>query len=690
VGEPPEISRRWKRDLRNAIQLSQKDFPTLDDLNGCIEIAEDLSWIRNIPEGSTIAIDYETTGLKPWADGHRIVAVGIALSENQAIAALVDQSDPEQIQLLRGLLTNDRIEKIAHNMKFEEMWSRVQLNCEVKGWKWDTMIAAHILDNRTGITSLKFQAYVQFGIPNYDELVAPFLSPSGDSNRGANSKNRIELLLRSPEKTRELLKYCGMDALLTYRLAQVQISQISQSPSLSKAYRLFHRGAMALENMEQNGIAIATEECEKLKNELSQTIDRLTNELIQSEFGQQWKAFIGPSKFNINSSDQLSKFLYEFKKIPPPKLTTSGKGSTDDEVLRELKIPELDKILEIRKLKKIRDTYLDQFLREQCGGILHPFFQLHTTRTYRSSSDHPNFQNLPKRDPDTMKICRSVIYPRPGRQFLSMDFSGIEVRIACVYTQDERLIKDTLSGDMHRDMAIELFLLDSLDKHDPNESRLRQAAKNSFVFPQFYGDYYVNCARNLIKWATDSRLKDGTPALEHLERKGLVRLDRRGNLISFDRFEQHVKKVEDAFWNERYRTYSAWKERMWRNYIKNGYVEMLTGFRCSGLMDRKQVSNYPIQGTAFHCLLWVLIEFDQLLKQNKKQSRLVSQVHDEVTVECPPEELQWCAKVLKRLAEKKLPQQWNWINVPLEVEFEICNVGEPLSMKRHWDLNKIS
>jgi DNA polymerase-1 len=611
------------------------------------------------------------------------------LNEKHAVASLFDQSNLEHIRILRQLLIDDRIEKIAHNLKYEEMWSRVCLGCEVKGWKWDTMIASHILDNRPGITSLKFQAYVHFGIANYDEAVAPFLNSENREGKSANSKNRVERLLTNPEKTRSLLQYCGMDALLTYRLAQIQMEQVLKSPSLSQAYQLFHEGALALEDMECNGIMINVDECNRLNSELSKTIDCLTDELIQSEFGQEWKKFIGPSKFNINSSDQLSKFLYEYKRIPPSKLTASGKGSTDDEALKDLGLPELDKILEIRRYKKIRDTYLDQFLREQCKGVLHPFFQLHIARTFRSSSDHPNFQNLPKRDPETMKICRSVIYPQPGKQFLSMDFSGIEVRIAGVYTQDQKLIEDIINGDMHRDMAIELFLLDSLDKYDSNESRLRQAAKNSFVFPQFYGDYYVNCTQNLLKWIIDSQLKDGTPVLVHMERKKLVRLDRKGNLVSFDRFEEHVKQVEDSFWNERYRTYSKWKERMWKNYLKNGYIEMLTGFRCGGLMNQKQVSNYPIQGTAFHCLLWVLIEFNKLLRRNQKQSCLVSQVHDEVTVECPPNELIWCAKMLKRLAEKKLPEAWNWINVPLEVEFELCNVDEPLSMKRHWSLDEV-
>jgi hypothetical protein len=109
-----------------------------------------------------------------------------------------------------------------------------------------------------------------------------------------------------------------------------------------------------------------------------------------------------------------------------------------------------------------------------------------------------------------MQTCRRAIFPRPGHQILAVDFSAIEVRIACCYTEDEKLIYDTLHGDMHGDMAVELFKLDALDKKYPGEKNLRQGSKNGFVFPQFYGDYYGNCALNLLEWAKRGSLRDGT------------------------------------------------------------------------------------------------------------------------------------------------------------------------------------
>jgi len=441
-------------------------------------------------------------------------------------------------------------------------------------------------------------------------------------------------------------------------------------PGTKEAYRLFHEGTFALMRAEQAGMRVNVKYCERRKAWLSKRINKLERKIYQSAFGQKWSELVGESNINLNSNTQLRKLLYQVLKLKPTRFTKSGQPSTDEEALSELNIPELDMLLEIRKLRKIRDTYLDAYIREQVDGWIHPFFNLHLTKTYRSSCDSPNFQNIPKRDKESMKICRSALFPRPGHQFVSADYSGIEVKMAACYTEDEKLKYDILHGDMHKDMAIELFKLDDLDKRHDGEAILRQGAKNGFVFPQFYGDYYGNCAPNLLKWAKQAYLKDGTPALVHLQNKKLIRLDKKGTIKNFDRFLEHVKQVEDQFWNVRYRKYNRWKEKTWREYQKKGYIEMKTGFRCSGLMDKKDVTNYPFQGTAFHCLLWAFIEVDRELRKRKMSARLVSQVHDEMTADVPPEECEEVISLMVKIMCEDIRQAWDWITIPLEVEVE--------------------
>jgi DNA polymerase I-like protein with 3'-5' exonuclease and polymerase domains len=123
-----------------------------------------------------------------------------------------------QLNALKKLLEDPKIGKIAANMKYEDTWLNILHGIHVRPWKFDTMQAAHILDNRPGITGLKFQSYVQFGVLGYDDDAAPYLK-SSDSY----GVNRIMELISTKEGFRKLLLYNGIDSLMTYRLALPQM-----------------------------------------------------------------------------------------------------------------------------------------------------------------------------------------------------------------------------------------------------------------------------------------------------------------------------------------------------------------------------------------------------------------------------------------------------------------------------------
>ena len=105
-------------------------------------------------------------------------------------------------------------------MKFEESWSRNRLKVSVDRWVWDSMLAAHLLDNRPGVTGLKFQTYVNFGVVDYSSEIDPFLTST--DQKGANATNRILELISSSGGREKLLKYCGLDSVYEYRLAMIQ------------------------------------------------------------------------------------------------------------------------------------------------------------------------------------------------------------------------------------------------------------------------------------------------------------------------------------------------------------------------------------------------------------------------------------------------------------------------------------
>ena len=154
-------------------------------------------------------------------------------------------------------------------------------------------------------------------------------------------------------------------------------------PTQSEAYKLFHEGVLALGRAHEHGMQIDVEYCEKKKRQLTKRIKNYKEEFEASAFFAQWRQAYG-AKTNIDSSTQLAHILYDILKIKAVKQTAGGRGSTDEDSLSRLNIPEVNILLKMKKLVKVRDTYLDAFLREQVDGVLHPFFNLHTTKTFRS------------------------------------------------------------------------------------------------------------------------------------------------------------------------------------------------------------------------------------------------------------------------------------------------------------------
>jgi len=457
-------------------------------------------------------------------------------------------------------------------------------------------------------------------------------------------------------------------------------------PNTEQAYRLFHDGTLAFARAEQQGIRVDMAYAERKKQELDDEIIRLENTFKQTKLYRHWQHVVKKDP-NIHSGTQLSHFLYNVKKFKPVKTTVSGQGATDEEALMDLNLPELKDLIQIRKLKKVRDTYLEAFTREQVDGYVHPSFNLHLVKTFRSSSDRPNFQNIPKRDKESMQIIRDALYPRPGHQLMEIDYSGIEVRIAACYHKDPTMIQyiNDPTTDMHSDMAKQIFMLDEFDKCVKEYSHLRSAVKNGFVFPQFYGDYYGNCAVNIAcewcqlptgKWNKE----DGFSMFgDHLGNYFI----RRG-IKSLEDFTQHIKHIEQDFWYNRFPIYRRWKEHWWKQYQKNGYVDLLTGFRCSGILSKNDTSNWPVQGAAFHCLLWSFIELDAIMRRNKWDTRLIGQIHDSIVLDVHPNELEMVAKIAQQVTCHDLPQAWKWINVPLEIEMEIADVDRPWSELKNY------
>jgi len=439
------------------------------------------------------------------------------------------------------------------------------------------------------------------------------------------------------------------------------------------AYKLMHDGAIALSQMEANGICIDVDLLEKTTVKVAKKIKTIQEELEKDELWKEWLK-VYRKKANMGSRYQMADMLNKVHGFTKSTQDPKKKLSVDEKALLELDIPFIKRYLRMEKLKKLHSTYLKGIYREIVDGLLHPSFNLHLVRTGRSQSNLPNFQNIPIRDPKIGKLIRSCFVPRAGRVLVEIDFGSLEVRVSCCYNKDPALIeyiRDS-SKDMHRDMAMECFML----PQEEVTKEIRFYAKNQFVFPAFYGSYFGQMAPDLWESVTKTKLitVSGLRLVDHLKNKGIKRLGIKDD-VRPRTFMHHIREVEENFWGERFPVYAQWKWDWWKEYQKKGWFQSLTGFRELGVYAKNDVVNHPIQSSAFHCLLWSLIETQHWLNRNKMKTLLVGQIHDSILADVPENEIEKYISHVIEVTTVDLPSHWRWIIVPLEVEVETSSTN---------------
>jgi DNA polymerase I-like protein with 3'-5' exonuclease and polymerase domains len=440
------------------------------------------------------------------------------------------------------------------------------------------------------------------------------------------------------------------------------------------AMRLFLEGSVALAQIEQNGMRIDVPYLDRTISAVKQEIAEKTEQLKSDDVYKLWqKTYRGAMKFD--ASEQLGTVLFEKMGYECKEVTEKSKKYKSDKAnLLKTGHPFVPKYVEVKELKKVLDTNLVGIKRELVGDMLRPFFHLDTVRTFRSSSSNPNFHNFPNRNPRLAEMVRRCFIPREDHVLLEADFKAVEVAVAACVTKDPNLIKYVCDSktDMHRDTAMQLFFL---KKEQVDKKTTRDWAKNRFVFPQFYGSVFFQCAPHLWEGVEAvNPLIDGVPLLEHLRKNGVREL---GDCESKEpprpgTFLHHVKKVEEDFWGSRFKVYAKCKRQWWDEYQKKGGFGIATGFHIEGLYERNQINNYRVQGPAFHCLLFTLIETVKWLRKNKMRSLISGQIHDCVNSDSHRQEWQDVAAEMVRIVREDLPKKWPWLVVPMTLELELA------------------
>ena len=343
----------------------------------------------------------------------------------------------------------------------------------------------------------------------------------------------------------------------------------------------------------------------------------------------------GGKPFNLNSPQQLGAVLFEELKLPHGRKTQRG-YSTDAETLDRLRdiAPEvIEPLLRYRQLTKLNSTYVEGLLRlTDASGRVHSYFDQVATATGRISSSEPNLQNIPVRTAEGREIRRAFL-PREGWVLLDADYSQIELRLMAHFSGDTALVEAFQTGqDVHARTASEIFDV-PLEWVD---ATLRSRAK-AVNFGLIYGISGFGLARN-----TGVSQKE---AKEFIERY-------------FAKYPG-VKRFMDTAAADGQQNGYALTMMGRRRYLP----ELRSSQATVREFGKRAAMNTPVQGTAADIIKLAMVRVDEALRREGLQSRLILQVHDELLLECPPEEVETAARLLRESMENVIQ-----LSVPLQAD----------------------
>ena len=445
-------------------------------------------------------------------------------------------------------------------------------------------------------------------------------------------------------------------------------------PYSHEGYDLFRKGSIALARMEHNGMCVNVGYLRKQAKVLTEELLIAEKKLLSTEEGKLLKAKYGTTAVSLRSNEQLAWLFYRKMGESPAE---DGSKKVDELALMRIGTPFCRELLNYRGKYKAKNTYIDNIVRQAVkhdDGMyrIHPSFSLITASSFRSSSFEPNLQNIPIRKKGVGELIRKAFIPSKGNVLIEVDYSGAEVHCSVCYHKDSSMIRylEDPSTDMHRDTASDIFKCSSSLISKP----IRQLTK-TFVFGEFYGDWYVHQA--IVMWDALHRdrpkMENGVDALKHLRNKGIRNLND---------FSEHMRLVEEELWQSRFVEYNEWRNKTWEQYVQEGGYTTLTGFQLGIGLNRKQVTNFPIQGSAFHWLLWSLTVCEDWARKKGLKARPVGQIHDSMIWDAPVEEVDVLTEKLNKTMTKDIYKKYDWIQTKLEAEIDITEKNKSWFTKK--------
>lgn len=560
-------------------------------------------WLAKIEAAELVAVDTETTSL----DEMQAQIVGLSFSVTPGEAAYIPLTHdypgaPAQLPLdevlarLKPWLENPAKSKLGQHVKYDR---HVFANhgVQVQGYAHDTMLQSYVLEAHKphGLASLAERHLGRSGI-NYEDLCG----------KGVHQIkfNQVDIAKAS--------EYSCEDSDQTLDVHRVLWPQVEANDKLRFIYELEMHSSETLYRIERNGVLIDAPTLAKQSGELGARILQLETEAHE----------LAGQIFNLSSPKQIGEIFFTKLGLPVVKKTPSGKPSTDEEVLEKLAedYPLPARILEHRGLSKLKGTYTDKLaqLAHPRTGRVHTHYAQAIAITGRLSSNDPNLQNIPVKTAEGRRVREAFVAPA-GSVIASADYSQIELRIMAHISEDEALLRAFTDGmDVHRATAAEVFGT----APDQVSSEQRRYAK-VINFGLIYGMSSFGLARNL-----------------GIETKAAA--------AYIDRYFQRYPGVKNYMDETRMLAKSqGYVETVFGRRLYLPEINSPNGPRRAGA--ERAAINAPMQGTAADLIKLSMNKVQQVLDDEKRGTKMIMQVHDELVFEVPEAEVEWVRIEIPRL-----------------------------------------
>ncbi|MCF8147884.1 MAG: DNA polymerase I [Sulfuritalea sp.] len=570
-------------------------------------------WLAKIQSADLVALDTETTAL----DAMRAEIVGLSLSVKVGEAAYIALAHtyagaPEQLpraevlERLKPWLENPQRLKLGQNIKYDR---HIFANhgIEVQGYAHDTMLQSYVLEVHKphGLASLAERHVGRSGL-SFEDLCGKGVSQI--------SMDQVDVARAS--------EYACEDADMTLDVHTSLWQQLEQNEKLRFVYELEIASSESLYRIERNGVLIDSATLAAQSHELGARILQLETQAHE----------LAGQPFNLSSPKQIGDIFFTKLGLPVVKKTATGAPSTDEEVLEKLAedFPLPAKILEHRGLAKLKGTYTDKLaqLALPRTGRVHTHYAQAVAVTGRLSSNDPNLQNIPIRTAEGRRVREAFIAP-PGSVIASADYSQIELRIMAHISADEALLNAFHQGlDVHRATAAEVFGVEVAQVS--NEQRRYAKVIN---FGLIYGMSAYGLARNLGI--------DNTAAKNYIDRY-------------FARFAG-VKRYMDT--TREQAKVQGYVETVFGRRLYLPEINSPNGQRRAGA--ERAAINAPMQGTAADLIKLSMVKVQSILDVQRRGTKMIMQVHDELVFEVPQEEVEWVTieipRIMADVASLKVP-----------------------------------